>query len=295
MVFSVTDISKKRKQFRKDLQSEKTLRFVGSFSPLISCLIEEKGFEGIYVSGAVISSDLGLPDVEIVTMSELLQRGSTLIKNSFLPGLVDADTGFGGPLNLARTVQQIEQAGFCGLHIEDQTSPKRCGHLNNKKLVSIGKMQKKVEIAIKAKTDPSFLVAVRTDARGVEGLEGAIKRAKAYVEAGAEAIFPEALETAAEFKKMREAVGVPLIANMTEFGKSELLSYKELEKLGYNIILYPVTAWRWALKAVQKGLEQLETQGHQKELLNQMLTRKELYDLLKYNEYVEWDEDIDNF
>lgn len=295
MVFSVSDISAKRKQFRKSLTSKKALRFVGSFSPLVSRLIEEQGFEGIYVSGAVISSDLSLPDVEMVTVSELLQRGSTLVKNSFLPGLVDADTGFGGPLNLARTVQQIEQAGFCGLHIEDQTSPKRCGHLNNKKLVSIGKMQKKVEIAIKAKTDSSFLVAARTDARGVEDLNGAIKRAKAYVEAGAEAIFPEALETVDEFKKMREAISVPLIANMTEFGKSELLSYKELEKIGYNIILYPVTSWRWALKAVQKGLKQLASQGHQKDLLGEMFTRKELYNLLKYNEYVEWDEDIDNF
>ena len=295
MVFSVSNVNEKRKQFRKDLESGKTLRFIGSFSPLISRLIEEKGFEGLYVSGAVISSDLGLPDVEMVTISELLQRGSVLIKNSSLPGLVDVDTGFGGPLNLARTVQQIEQAGFCGLHIEDQTSPKRCGHLNNKKLISIAKMQKKIKITVKAKTDSSFLVAARTDARGVEGLEGAIKRAKAYVEAGAEAIFPEALEITDEFKKMREAVDVPLIANMTEFGKSELLSYKELEKTGYNIILYPVTAWRWALKAVQKGLEQLETQGHQKELLRDMFTRKELYDLLKYNEYIEWDEDINNF
>ena len=295
MIFSVSNVDEKRKQFRKNLESGKTLRFVGSFSPLISRLIEEKGFEGLYVSGAVISSDLALPDVELVTMSELIQRGSVLVKNSSLPGLVDADTGFGGSLNLARTVQQIEQAGFCGLHIEDQTSPKRCGHLNNKKLISITKMQKKLEIAVKAKTDSSFLVAARTDARGVEGLEGAIKRAKAYVEAGAEAVFPEALETADEFKKMREAVNVPLIANMTEFGKSELLSCKELEKAGYNIILYPVTAWRWALKAVQKGLEQLGTQGHQKELLGDMLTRKELYDLLKYNEYIEWDEDIDNF
>ena len=193
MVFSVSNVSEKRKQFRKNLKNGKALRFIGSFSPLISRLIETKGFEGIYVSGAVISSDLVLPDVEIFTLSELLQRGSVLIKNSSLPGLVDADTGFGGPLNLARTVQQIEQAGFCGLHIEDQESPKRCGHLNNKKLISIAKMQKKIEIAIKAKTDSSFLVAARTDARGVEGLEGALKRAKAYVEAGSGSYFPRKL------------------------------------------------------------------------------------------------------
>ena len=295
MVFSVSDISKKRQKFRKDLIGGKILRFVGSFSPLVSRIIEEQGFEGVYVSGAVISSDLTLPDVELVTLSELINRGSSLVQGSSLPGLVDADTGFGGVLNVARTVQKLESAGFCGLHIEDQKSPKRCGHLDNKKLINIKEMQRKIEVAIKAKTDSSFLIATRTDARGVEGLEAAIERGKAYVAAGAEAIFPEALETEKEFKRFREAVDVPLIANMTEFGKSELLSTKTLEEIGYNIVLYPVTSWRWALKAVEKGLRQLSSKGHQKDLLNEMLTRKELYELLKYDEYVKWDEEVGDF
>ena len=292
MIFSIPDIKKKRQKFRKDLTSGIILRFVGSFSPLVSHLIEETGFDGIYVSGAIISSDLGLPDVEMLTRSELEARGSLLVQQSFLPGLVDADTGFGGGLNVARTVQKLEQAGFCGLHLEDQKSPKRCGHLNNKKLISIEEMQKKIKIALKAKTDSSFLIVARTDARGVEGMDEAIKRAKAYIAAGAEAVFPEALENKEEFKKFRQAVNVPLIANMTEFGKSELLSVKELEQIGYNIVLYPVTLWRCALKAVAKGLKQIASQGHQKDLLSEMFTRKELYELLKYDEYSKWDEKI---
>lgn len=289
MIFSISDINKKRKKFREDLSRGKILRFVGSFSPLISLLIEKKGFEGIYVSGAVISSDLALPDVELITLSELAERGSTLVQHVSLPGLADADTGFGGTLNVARTVQKLEQAGFCGLHIEDQKSPKKCGHLDNKKLIDIKEMQKKVESALKAKTDSDFLISARTDGRGVEGLDKAIERAKAYISAGAEALFPEALQTKEEFEKFRQEVNVPLIANMTEFGKSELLSTKELEKMGYNIVLYPVTVWRLALKAVETGLIHISNKKHQKDLLDKMLTRKELYDLIQYDEYSKWD------
>lgn len=296
MVFSIPNISEKRKKFRRDLTEGKVLRFIGSFSPLVSRIIEKQGFEGIYVSGAVISSDLALPDVELVTLSELKERGNSLVENSALPGLVDADTGFGGMLNVARTVQTLERAGFCGLHLEDQRSPKRCGHLNNKKLISIKEMQKKIEVALKTRVDSSFLIAVRTDARGVEGLEAAIGRAKAYVEAGAEAIFPEALETEEEFRQFRQAMGnIPLIANMTEFGKTELFSAKTLEQIGYNIVLYPVTTWRWALKAVEKGLKKLASDGHQRSLIDDMLTRKELYELLGYEEYSKWDEEAGDF
>ncbi len=289
MIFSIPDVNKKRLKFRKDLKSGKLLRFVGSFSPLVSCLIEKQGFEGVYVSGAVISSDLGLPDVELVTLSELEERGSVLVQQVTLPGLVDADTGFGGTLNVARTVQKLEQAGFCGLHIEDQQSPKKCGHLNNKKLIDIKEMQKKIESALKVRIDSSFLISIRTDARAGEGLDKAIERAKAYISAGAEAVFPEALKTKAEFEKFREKVNVPLIANMTEFGKSELLSTKELEDIGYNIVLYPVTVWRLALKAVEEGLMDIKAKGHQKDLIKKMFTRHQLYELLRYDEYSKWD------
>ncbi len=287
-MFPVAHIAEKRKKFIKDLKSGNILRFVGSFSPLVSRLIEEAGFEGLYISGAVLSSDLVLPDLELITLSELVGRGSVCVQNSQLPGLADADTGFGGILNIARTVQELQRAGFCGLHLEDQKSPKRCGHLENKQLISIQDMQQKITVALKAKEDPNFLIAARTDARGVEGLSHAINRAKAYQDAGAEAIFPEALINQQEFEKFRQAVKVPLIANMTEFGKSNLISAKDLESLGYNVVLYPVTVWRLALQAVQQGLKCLHSEGHQKQLLDKMLTRKQLYQLLRYTEYEKW-------
>jgi len=261
----------------------------------VSRLIEKKGFDGLYVSGAVISSDLTLPDVELITSTELANRGSQLVQVSALPGLVDIDTGFGSYLNVARTVQKMEQIGFCGVHLEDQKSPKRCGHLDNKTLISVQEMQKKIQIALSARQDSSFLIVARTDARSVEGLEAVISRSKSYIDVGAEAIFLEALETKQEFDQCRKALSVPLIANMTEFGKSELLSVQQLEDIGYNIVLYPVTTWRWALGAVEKGLEQLKTQGHQKELLGSMLTRKELYELLDYDKYSKWDNKIADF
>ena len=290
MVFSIPETSVKRKKFREQLNSGKLLRFVGSFSPLVSRIIEEqKSFDGIYVSGAVISSDLALPDLELITLSDLIDRGGRIVGSSALPGLVDADTGFGGVLNIAQTVRQIEEAGFCGLHLEDQSSPKKCGHLDNKKLIDIKDMQEKVKVAIEAKKDPNFLVMIRTDARGVEGLDRAIERAREYISAGAEALFPEALETEKEFEKFRQAIDVPLIANMTEFGKSELISASRLEQLGYNMVLYPVTVWRLALKAVEQGLKLIASEGHQKKLLDQMLTRQELYELLKYSEHIKKD------
>ena len=273
----------KRQKFQHDLKGGEAMRFVGSFSPLVSRIIEEQGFEGLYVSGAVISSDLGLPDLELITLSEMAERGGLLVQGSHLPGLVDADTGFGGLLNVERTVKILEQAGFCGLHLEDQASPKKCGHLENKKLISVSDMQKKIEIALKARQDSNFLIVARTDARGVEGLGKAVDRAQAYIEAGAEALFPEALKNAKEFQQFREAVDVPLIANMTEFGQSELLSFNELKSIGYNIVLYPVSLWRLALKAVEDGLKGIKEQGHQKNLMDKMLTRKSLYQLLNYD------------
>ena len=285
MAFIIPDLRKKRENFKKELKSGKLMRFVGSFSPLTTRLIEEEGFEGVYISGAVMSSDLALPDREIITLPELVERGGAIAQNSPLPGLVDADTGFGGSLNVARTVQKLEQAGFCGLHLEDQKTPKKCGHLDHKPVVSTKEMQKKIESALKARSDSDFLIAIRTDSREEEGLDSAIKRAKAYIEAGAEALFPEALKTKQEFEKFRDAVSVPLIANMTEFGKSELLSVNELEQIGYNIVLYPVTIWRVALKAVKEGLKELKTKGHQKDLIPKMFTRKQLYELIKYEEY----------
>ncbi len=282
----MSQISDKRKHFKQQLKQGRCLRFVGSFSPLVSRLIEERGFEGVYVSGAVLSSDLNLPDLELNTLSEVVDRGGSIAGGSTLPALVDADTGFGGSLlNVARTTAELEMAGFCGLHLEDQKSPKKCGHLDNKELISVKQMQSKITTALKARQDPAFLIAIRTDARGVEGLNASIDRAKAYQDAGAEAIFPEALSDKKELEQFRKAIPLPLIANMTEFGKTTLLSVQELEQLGYNMVLYPVSVWRLALKAVSDGLSELNKTGHQKNLLHKMLTRKKLYELLKYSEY----------
>ena len=275
----------KRKKFIQDLGSGRLLRFVGSFSPLVSRMIEEAGFEGVYVSGAVLSSDLALPDLELITLSELVARGGVCIQSTKLPGFADADTGFGGALNVVRTVRELEKAGFCGLHLEDQKSPKRCGHLDHKELVSVSVMQKKITRALDARSDSHFLIAARTDARGVEGLDKAIDRAKAYQDAGAGAIFPEALIGWREFEAFRKGLSLPLIANMTEFGKSDLISCQDLQNLGYNMVLYPVSLWRLALKAAEQGLQQLHKEGHQKDLLDKMLGREELYRLLKYTEY----------
>ncbi len=285
MAFTLFDIAKQRKKFKQDLKSGKLIRLIGSFSPLVSKMIEKIGFEGIYISGAVISSDLAWPDLELHTLSELISRGRLIIQTSSLPSLIDIDCGFGSSLNVARSTIEAQRAGFCGLHLEDQKSPKKCGHLDNKKLISIKEMQEKIKISLKSRTDPLFLISARTDARGVEGLDGAIQRARAYQEAGAEMIFPEALENREEFEQFRQKIDVPLIANMTEFGKSELLSCQTLEKIGINIALYPVSAWRLALKAVERGLESLHAEGCQKHLLSAMLNRKELYKLLNYSEY----------
>ena len=268
------------------LKRPKIMRFVGSFSPLVSRMIEESGFEGVYVSGAVLSSDLTFPDLELTGLSEAAGRGGDIIRASALPALADADTGFGSLWSLARGVKELEQAGFCGLHLEDQQSPKKCGHLENKKLISVPQMCTKINTLLKARTDPNFLIIARTDARGVEGFRSAVQRAKAYQSAGAEAVFPEALETKKEFEQFRQAVKGPLIANVTEFGKSPLLSAHELESMGYNMALYPVTTWRLALKAAAVGLTYLsQKKRSQKKLLDKMLPRQELYNLLKYSEY----------
>jgi methylisocitrate lyase len=212
-----------------------------------------------------------------------------------LPALIDADTGFGEPLNMARTIQTLEDAGLCGCHLEDQVNPKRCGHLDNKSLVTTQAMVEKVRAAVGARRDKNFLIMARTDARASEGLDGAIARAKAYVDAGADSIFPEALADGSEFQMFRKAIKVPLLANMTEFGKSKLLTAKQLSDLGINIVIYPVTTLRLAMKAVENGLATIKKEGTQESLLKQMQTRAELYELLRYKDYERFDKDVFNF
>jgi methylisocitrate lyase len=295
LMFAKKSSAQKRAGLRAALKSGRLLRFPGAFSPLVAMLIERQGFEGVYVSGAALSADLGLPDIGLTTLSEVAARGGAIARATDLPALIDADTGFGEALNVARTIQTLEDAGLCGCHLEDQVNPKRCGHLDNKSLVSAADMVKKIRAAVSARRDQNFVIMARTDARAAEGLDGAIARAKACVDAGADAIFPEALADEGEFEKFRKAIKVPLLANMTEFGKTKLLTAKQLSDLGINIVIYPVTTLRLAMKAVEAGLAVLKKAGTQESLLKEMQTRAALYELIRYKDYEQFDKDVFNF
>jgi methylisocitrate lyase len=295
MLFAKTPAEEKRKKFRESLKTGKLLKFPGAFSPLVSMLIEEQGFDGIYISGAVLANDLGYPDIGLTTLSEVAQRGRQISRVTKLPSIIDIDTGFGEPMNVARTIQELTELGLAGCHLEDQQNPKRCGHLDGKALVDSEEMLKKIKAADRSKTDKNFLLIARTDARASLGLDKAIERAKAYVDAGAEMIFPEALQNEKEFETFRKAVSVPLLANMTEFGKSPLLNTQQLENLGFNLVIYPVTGLRLAMKAVEDGFHHIKTQGTQEALLDKMQHRKRLYEIVKYESYNEFDQSVFNF
>lgn len=285
----------KRAAFRAGLDSGRLQRFPGAFSPLVAKLVAELGFEGVYVSGAVLSADLGLPDIGLTTLTEVAARGAQIAAVTDLPTLIDADTGFGEPLNAARAVTALEDAGLAGCHLEDQVNPKRCGHLDGKAVVPTAEMVKRVRAAVSARRDPNFVICARTDAASIEGLPAAIERARAYADAGADLIFTEALADPDEFERFRAAVDIPLLANMTEFGKSPLLSTKQLADLGYNAVIFPVTTLRLAMFAVESGLREIAAEGTQEHLLDRMQHRSRLYELLRYAEYSEFDTDIFNF
>jgi methylisocitrate lyase len=296
MLFQYTNPTEKRAQFRKALKSGKLLRFPGAWSPLVAMQIEKMGFEGVYISGSVLSNDLGYPDVGLTTLSEVAGRGRQIARTTKLPSIIDVDTGFGVPMNASRSIAELVELGLAGCHLEDQENPKRCGHLDGKSLVSRDEMVMKIKAASEGKKmDPNFLLIARTDSRATEGLEKAIDRAKAYVDAGAEMIFPEALADEKEFELFRKAVKVPLLANMTEFGKSKLLTTKQLENAGFNLVIYPVTTLRLAMKAVEQGLQEIIKTGTQEGVIDKMQTRKELYELTHYEDYNKFDQNIFNF
>ncbi|MBL7670405.1 MAG: methylisocitrate lyase [Bdellovibrionaceae bacterium] len=296
MLFAEIPPAEKRKIFRADLKSGRLLQFPGSISPLVSMLIEKKGFDGVYISGSVLSNELGYPDIGLTTQTEIAQRGRQIARTTRLPSLIDIDTGFGEPMNVTRTVQELIEMGLAGCHIEDQMNPKRCGHLDNKNLIDTSEVIRKIKAATLGKTlDGNFLICARTDARASEGLVKAIDRAKAYVDAGAEMIFPEALQDEGEFEQFRRAISVPLLANMTEFGKSKLLTKSDLQRLGYNLVIYPVTLLRLAMKAAEHGLDHILSHGSQEGVVPSMQTRQELYELTRYEEYNKFDKDIFNF
>jgi methylisocitrate lyase len=295
MLHTRTTPSERRRAFREQLASGRLLRVPGAINPLSARLIQDIGFEAVYLSGAVVAADLALPDIGLTTSTEVAARAGQVARVTDLPLLVDADTGFGEPMNAARTVQRLEDAGAAGLHLEDQVNPKRCGHLDGKNVVPREEMVRRIRAAVSARRDPDFLLMARTDARSIEGLDAAIDRAKAYVDAGADAIFPEALADEAEFEAFRKAVDVPLLANMTEFGKSRLLDAATLERLGYNIALYPVTLLRLAMGAAEDGLRTIAAEGSQQSLLPRMQTRSRLYELLDYEQYASFDSAVFDF
>lgn len=295
LLAATTSVADKRIALRAGLTSGKIQRFPGAFNPLVAKLIQEIGFEGVYVSGAVLSADLGLPDIGLTTLTEVAGRGQQIARVTDLPVLIDADTGFGEPMSAARTVTVLEDAGIAGLHLEDQVNPKRCGHLDGKAVVPVEDMLRRLTAAISARRDPNFVICARTDAAGIEGIDAAIDRAKAYAEAGADLIFTEALHTTAEFEKFRAAVDTPLLANMTEFGKSELVPADVLERIGYNAVIYPVTTLRLAMFAAEQGLREIFARGTQSGALDRMQHRSRLYELLQYERYNEFDSDIFNF
>ncbi|MEY4276521.1 MAG: Methylisocitrate lyase, partial [Actinomycetota bacterium] len=252
MLYAKTTPAQKRADFRKRLASGELLQFPGAFNPLSAKLIQSKGFDGVYISGAVLAADLGLPDIGLTTLTEVAGRGNQIARMTDLPALIDADTGFGEPMNVARTIQELEDAGVAGLHIEDQINPKRCGHLDGKGVVDDNTAIKRIKAAVDARRDPNLLIMARTDIRAADGLDAAIDRAKKLVDAGADAIFPEAMKDLSEFEAMRKALDVPLLANMTEFGKSELFTKKQLADIGMNIVIYPVSLLRLAMGSAMR-------------------------------------------
>lgn len=295
MLHSKLTATAKRRALRERLASGELVRMPGAFNPLSAKLIEDKGFEGVYISGAVLAADLGLPDIGLTTLTEVAGRGAQIARVTELPTLIDADTGFGEPMNVARTVQMLEDAGISGLHLEDQVNPKRCGHLDGKAVVDETTALKRIRAAVEARRDPDFLIMARTDIRGVEGLEAAKDRAKKLVDAGADAIFPEAMADLAEFEAIRAAVDVPILANMTEFGKSELFTTRQLADVGVNIVIFPVSLLRLAMGAAERGLDTILAEGSLESRVPEMQTRARLYELVDYAGYSEFDAGVYTF
>ena len=292
MHFTKKSVSEKRSDFVKKLQSKKLLRFPGAYNPLCAKLIAEIGFDGIYISGGVMSNDLGLPDIGLTTLEQVSSRSEQISRVTDLPTIVDIDTGFG---NCKKTIEVFEAKGLAGCHLEDQIAEKRCGHLDNKELVSKEEMVKKIKECVSSRKNNNFLIIARTDANSVEGLDKTLDRIKAYEEAGADMIFPEAMKDESEFEKVRKVSKGYLLANMTEFGKSKLLNKTQLENLGYNLVIYPVSTQRLAMQNVEIGLKSIFNDGHQNNIIDKMQTRKRLYELVEYEKYNKPDKKITDF
>ncbi|MBU6496012.1 MAG: methylisocitrate lyase [Acidobacteria bacterium] len=285
----------RRRDLRDALASGQLVQMPGAFTPLSARLIERAGFPGVYVSGAVMSAELGLPDIGLTTLTEVATRAGQIARTTDLPVLVDADTGFGEPLNVARTIQALEDAGVAGLHLEDQVNPKRCGHLDGKSVVDVTSAARRIASAVRARRDPDLLVVARSDALAVEGFDRMLDRLRAYVDAGADAVFPEAVTSLADYERVRQALDVPVLANMTEFGKSELFSASDLASAGVSIVIYPVSLMRLSMGIIERALTTLHHEGSLASLVPEMQTRARLYEVLDYAAYGDYDDGIFTF
>ncbi len=292
MHFVEKDPGQKRVDFDKKLKSKKIIRAPGAYNPLTAKLIQEIGYDAVYVSGGVMANDLGFPDIGLTTIQDVSTRSYLISRVTDLPTIVDIDTGF---KSCKETIETFEEFGLAAVHLEDQIERKRCGHLDNKELISKDEMVKKIKDCVSARKDKNFKIIARSDAKSVEGIDKMIDRCKSYIDAGAEIIFPEALADEKDFEKVRKELSCYLLANMTEFGKTKLLNYKQLENLGYNIVIYPVTTQRLAMKNVEDGLRDIYSNGHQNNIISKMQTRKRLYELVEYEKYNSLDEKIYNF
>ncbi len=292
MHFVEKEPGQKRIDFVNKLKSKKIIRAPGAYNPLTAKLIQEIGYDAVYVSGGVMANDLGFPDIGLTTVQDVSTRSYLISRVTALPTIVDIDTGF---KSCKETIETFEEFGLAAVHLEDQIERKRCGHLDNKELISKEAMVKKIIECVSARKDNNFKIIARSDAKSVEGMDKMIDRCKAYIDAGAEIIFPEALRDEKDFEKVRKELPCYLLANMTEFGKTKLLNYKELENLGYNIVIYPVTTQRLAMKNVEDGLRDIYSNGHQNNIISKMQTRKRLYELVEYEKYNSLDEKIYNF
>src|ERR1700736_546195 len=273
----------KSARFRK-LIAKGCLMMPGVPNAAVARQVERAGFEAVYISGAgMANSTAGVPDIGLLTLTEVARLAGYIANAIGIPAIVDADTGFGGAENVARTIRELESAGLAGCHIEDQEFPKRCGHLAGKSIVDVDEMVGKIKAAVAARSDPDFMIIARTDARAVEDFDRAVERAGEYLAAGADAIFPEALQSADEFGDFAKEIDLPLLANMTEFGKSPLLSFKELSNFGYRMVIFPMSAFRVAMKASAEFLRALKKSGTQKDWIDEMQTRQELNELLDYD------------
>ena len=274
------------KKFKKLVSETKPLQIVGTVNAYSAIMAEKVGHQAIYLSGGgVAASSLGVPDLGITSLADVLEDAKRITQATSLPLLVDADTGWGGSFNIARCVREMIKSGVAGIHIEDQVSQKRCGHRPNKAIVSTSEMIDRIKSAVDAKTDSDFVIMARTDALAIEGMESAIDKAKAFVEAGADMIFPEALSSIEQYKEFSDSLSVPILANITEFGKTPLYSKTELYEVGVDMILYPLSAFRAMSNAALNVYQHILKDGHQRNVIDSMQTREELYDFLDYHQY----------